>query len=215
MKKNFSKILIIIVATTLIQACIKVHAVYNTVTINVTGVVIDTVKNIKIANQKVILVSCYAQGLTPLVCGNLVASTTTDSSGKFEFNITAQDTLGFQIRAVLDSNYYFPFSQSEQVIPNKTNVFTLYAREINYVKGDIKVDNNPFNRIFIDCGNTYYIIYGNSIDTTLYFKILPNAQNVMMYSVFDSAYGKDRMLLDTIQTTLADTMYLYLSVSCW
>lgn len=171
----------------------------------VKGIVIDSVKNRIVADKKVILVSCYWGNFLP-VCGNLITSTSTNSKGEFELSFEASDNpLGFEVRAGLDSNYYFSTTSSEKVIPFKVNTFTLYAREIGILKALIKVNNNPFNHMVISSGNTNHTLNASSIDTTLYFKILPKADNEIILTVWDTAFGKYRQLIDTLKVGLLDT----------
>jgi hypothetical protein len=73
------------------------------------------------------------------------------------------------------------------------------------LKANIKVLNNPFGRIVISTGNTNHFLNGNSIDTLLYFRILPNLTNQIIYTVFDANFGKYRQIIDTIQIGLSDT----------
>ena len=171
----------------------------------VRGTLVDTVKNKVIANQKVIVVSCYA-GNFRRECGNLLTSTRTNSEGKFEISFDAPNNpLGFEIRAALDSNYYFSSSTSEEVIPLKANDFTLYAREISYLKLDLKVSNNPLNPLLISCGNSFFTLAGSSIDTVLYCKILPKSKTEIVYNVWDRTSNQNRQLIDTLNLGLKDT----------
>lgn len=169
------------------------------------GTVVDTVKNKVVANQKVIVVSCYA-GNFRRECGNLLTSTKTNSVGRFEISFDAPNNpLGFEIRAALDSNYYFSSSTSEEVIPLKVNDFTLYAREISYLKLNLKVFNNPLYPLLISCGNSFFTLAGSSIDTVLYCRILPKSETDIVYNVWDPAANQNRQLIDTVNLGLKDT----------
>ncbi len=171
----------------------------------ITGIVLDSVKNKVVANKKVIVVACYWGNFLP-VCGNLITSTVTNSKGEFELSFNASDNpLGFEVRAGLDSNYYHSASTSEKITAYKINNVTLYAREIGILKASIKVNNNPFNHMVISSGNSNHTLLSSSIDTTLYFKILPKAENKVIFTVWDTAIGKYRGLIDTLQIGLQDT----------
>ena len=172
---------------------------------SVSGTVVDTVLNKVAANQKVIVVSCYQGNFRP-ICGNLIASTITNSRGEFEISFAApKNPFGYEIRAGFDSTYYYSSSPSEEVIPLQNNNYTLYARKISFLKALIKVNSNPFNQMVISCGNTNHALTGATIDTTLYFKILPKAENKVIFTVWDPAVGKYRGLIDTLQIGLLDT----------
>ncbi len=172
---------------------------------SVSGTVLDTVMNKVAANQKVIVVSCYQGNFRP-ICGNLIASTITNARGEFEISFVApKNPYGYEIRAGFDSTYYFSSSPSEEVIPLQKNSYTLYARQISFLKASIKVNNNPFNQMVISCGNSNHALTGATIDTTLYFKILPKADNKVIFTVWDPGVGKYRGLIDTLQIGLQDT----------
>ena len=169
------------------------------------GIVIDSVKNKIVANKKVVVVSCYWYNFLP-VCGNLITSTTTNSKGEFELSFDATDNpLGFEVRAGLDSNYYFSASTSEKVIPLQANYITLYAREVSYLKLHLKVLNNPLPPLQISCGNTYHTLTRNAIDTVVYCKVLPNSTTKVIYWVWDPLFNKNRQLIDTLYLGKNDT----------
>lgn len=183
-----------------ILACKK-----SSINTTVRGTVVDTVKNKAITNQKVIVVACYPGNFRP-ICGNMIFSTLTNKRGEFEINFDApKNPLGFEVRAILDSNFYFSASPSEVVTPLVINNYTLYAREISFLKVLLKVNNNPFNQLGISCGNSNHFLIGGSIDTLLYFKILPKAENKLIFTVWDPAVGKYRGLIDTLHIGLLDT----------
>ena len=204
MKNNIKYLLVICLPLILISFsnCRK-----DTVNTTVKGIVIDTVKNVPAANQKVIIVSCYAGNFRP-ICGNLLASTITNAKGEFELNFFApKNPFGFEIRANFDSTYYYNSSPSENVIPLEINNFILYARKVSYIKLNLKVGNNslfPFN---VSSGLSYHTIDGNSIDTTLYFKVLPNSNTKILYTVWDPSLNNNRRIIDTLKLGLEDTTY--------
>lgn len=174
----------------------------------VTGVVIDSVKNIPAVNQKVIVVSCYYGNFLP-VCGNLVTETRTNANGEFTLRFESKkNPIGYEARAGFDDNkYYYSSSNSETVLLDQENNFTFYARELGYLKAFIKTDNNPFKHMVISSGNSNHTLLGSSFDTSLIFKILPNANNKIIFSVWDTTIGKYRTLIDTLQIGLRDTTF--------
>ena len=201
MKQSFPSLVFLLLITFTFLSCEKNNATF------ITGVVIDTVKNSKAVNQRVVLVSCYAGNFRP-ECGNLVTETRTNANGEFTLKFFAErNPFGYEVRASLDENYYYPISQSEKVSLDKENKFTLYARKISFLKLNVKVLNNPFKAMVIISGNTNYNMVGNSFDTTLIFKILPNAKTNIIFSVYDSTIGKLRGIIDTLQVDLRDTSF--------
>lgn len=172
---------------------------------SVSGIVIDTVLNKVAANQKVIVVACYAGNFRP-ICGNLVASTITNSRGEFKINFAAsKNPFGYEIRAGFDSTYYYSSSPSEAVIPLQNNNYSLYARGISYLKLNLKVFNNPLNPLLISCGNSFFTLTGSNIDTSIYCKILPKSTTQIVYNVFDLTINKNRQAIDTLNIGLQDT----------
>lgn len=184
----------------ILNACKK-----ETANTTVSGIVKDTVLNKVAANQKVIVVSCYAGNFRP-ICGNLIASTITNSRGEFKISFAApKNPFGYEIRAGFDSTYYYSSSQSEEVIPLQNNNYTLHARGISYLKLNIKVLNNPLNPLLISCGNSFFTLTGSSIDTIIYCKILPKSATQIVYNVFDLTVNKNRQVIDTLNIGLQDT----------
>lgn len=190
----------------LLACCISVTSCKkNSANTFIKGIVIDSVKNRVVANKKVIVVACYWGNFLP-VCGNLVASTTTNAKGEYALSFDATDNpLGFEIRAGLDSNYYFSTSLSEKLTPFEANSITLYAREVSYLKLHLKVLNNPLPPLQIGAGNSYHTITGGAIDTVVYCKVLPNATTKVLYWVWDPAFNKNRQLIDTLHLGINDT----------
>jgi hypothetical protein len=207
MKRNFVSIFILLIAilSVIFSSCAKISKPTPTTPTLIRGILIDSVKNKKIPNQRIVLVSCYA-GNFRVECGNFVGSTVTNTSGEFEISFNATNNpFGFEVRGALDSNFYYSISTSEKITVPTIKYYTLYARELNYLKANIRVSNNPFERIGISTGNTNHFLNGNSIDTLLYFRILPNLTNQIIYTVFDANFGKYRQIIDTIQIGLSDT----------
>jgi hypothetical protein len=83
MKRNFVSIFFLLIATAsfIFSSCAKISK--PTTPTLIRGILIDSVKNKRIPNQRIVLVSCYAGNFRP-VCGNLVGSTVTNTSGEFE-----------------------------------------------------------------------------------------------------------------------------------
>lgn len=169
----------------------------------VKGVVIDTVKNKRLSNATVIINGCH-QANFRTYCIDSLASTKTDANGAFQITFKADGrAIGFEATVRVDENFDYPISQPLEA--GKTNNISLKAREKNYLKAHIKVTNNVFDTLVALSIGTKHLIYGRSPDTTLYFRVLPNAQNFMIFSAWDKGMGGYRRLIDTLQITLQDT----------
>ncbi len=174
----------------------------------VRGIVFDSVKNKLVANQRVGVFSCYSFNYRR-ECGNLIASTTTNSRGEFEIGFEAKkNVFGFQVWAVFDSNYYYSASPPEEIIALQENYFTLYAREISILKLNLKVLNNPLYPLMISSGNSYFTIDGSSVDTTFYFRVLPKSETKIIYTVWDPSVNNNRRIYDTLNLRFQDTTAL-------
>jgi len=91
------------------------------------------------------------------------------------------------------------------------------GRELNYTKLHLKVLANPFDTIKVRTNaiRQATLIRGQSIDTMILLRHLPNQQNIIDYyteSIRDTVgfipgtYIR-RIIKDTLQTGMADTIY--------
>jgi hypothetical protein len=169
----------------------------------VKGFVIDTVKNKRLPNATVIINGCHEANFRTY-CIDSLTSTKTDVNGEFEITFRADGhSTGFEATVLTDENY--DYSTSQTLEPGKTNNISLKTREKNYLKANIKVTNNIFDTLVALSIGTKHIIYGRNPDTLLYFRVLPNTQNLLIFSAWDKNVGRYRRLIDTLQITMQDT----------
>jgi hypothetical protein len=118
-------------------------------------------------------------------------------------------------------------SQFKEVIPD--DMHSLYtfnfrthlqqvaisARELNYLRLYLNMESNPYDTLvifefqpFYPCNGLRYEIYGNSVDSSILTRCLPNAQNYITYQI-QSKQLRDSFVFciqgDTITTDLSDT----------
>ena len=170
----------------------------------VKGFVFDTVKNKRLSNAKVSIYGCR-QTTFKISCATLITSTRTNSNG--DFNITFNGdgkSLSFQAEVDYDEN--FDFSSTVKLQAGNTNDIRLTAREFNYLKTRLIISNNPFDTLVSLSRNTRHIFYGQTLDTTIMNRILPNSLNSIIYTAWDKNVGKYRRLIDTFTVGIQDTI---------
>ncbi len=198
---KLTRLLFGILLTGFLVACKK--PISSSTRTTVKGFVIDTVKNKKLPNATVIINGCH-QANFRTYCIDSLTSTKTDANGEFEITFQSDgSSIGFEVTVETDDNYDFSIAQSLE--PGKTNNVQLKAREKNYLKANIKVTNNLIDPLVILSIGTKHVIYSSGTDTLLYFRVLPMAQNLIIFSSWDKNAGGYRQLIDTIQISLQDT----------
>ncbi len=199
MTKAFAFIFVLVVVMTACREPIPTD-----IGTTVRGTVIDSVKNKPLENAKVVLYGCN-QTFTGVYCTTPLDSTRTNQKGEFEIAFATEgQSIDYEVEVVHDENYVN--STRQRVQAGQTNRVELKARELNLLRATIKVVSNPADSLII---GTFYgkpsVLYGSSIDTVLYLKVLPTAANYVIYTLWDTRTGRDRGTIDTVQTTLADT----------
>lgn len=170
----------------------------------VSGMVIDPVKNKPLENAKVVLYGCN-QTFMGVFCTTPLDSTRTNQKGEFEIAFATEgQSIDYEVAVAYDENYVN--STRQRIQAGQTNRVELKARELNLLKAAIRVVSNPADSLMV---GTFYskpsTLYGSSIDTILYLKVLPDAANYVTYSLWDASTGIDRGTIDTVRSTLADT----------
>lgn len=202
MQKSYV-ILFSFLLTGLFFACKK--PISSSIRTTVKGFVIDTVKNKRLPKATVIINGCH-QANFRTYCIDSLTSTKTNANGEFEITFQSDGTsIGFEATVSTDENY--DYSTFQTLEPGKTNTISLKAREKNYLKANINVTNNPLDPLVILSIGTKHIIYSRSVDTLLWFRTLPSAQNLMIFTAWDRSAGGYRQLIDTLQITMQDTTY--------
>ena len=138
-------------------------------------------------------------------CTTPLDSTRTNEQGEFEMVFATEGrSIDYAVEVAYDEHYVNATRQRIQA--GQTNRVALKARELNLLRAAIKVASNPTDSLMV---KTFYskpsMLYGSSIDTVLYLKVLPDAINYVSYSIWDASTGIDRGTIDTVRTTLADT----------
>jgi hypothetical protein len=173
----------------------------NSVTIQ--GIVLDSVKNKNLANATVVLNGCrnlFING--DLSCSERLATTITNSRGEFKIDFSSgKNFSAFSVEVEEDGN--ITYSAPENIINNNTNL-KLFARENSFLKAHIKVINNPFDTL-ISSLKTRHFLKGRTVDTILFYKVVPQSENYFIFITWDTKVGGYRRLIDTLQISLKDT----------
>jgi hypothetical protein len=201
--KNSLRILFGLLLTGILFACKK--TISSNISTTVKGFVIDTVKNKRLPNATVIINGCD-QANFRTYCIDSLTSTKTNANGEFEITFQSNGTsIGFEATVSTDENY--DYSTFQTLEPGKTNTISLKAREKNYLKANINVTNNPLEPLVVLSIGTKHVIYSRNVDTLLWFRVLPGAQNLIIFSAWDRSAGGYRQLIDTLQINMQDTTY--------
>ena len=208
--------------------------------VTATGIVLDSVKNKVLANAKLYLFGAHQTFYGIGYSEGPLDSTVSDNNGKFSINFNADGKsidYGLQL-GVLEyggyvynnqTNYVIDYTQPLFKFNYSTNISNavVRGRELNFTKIRLKVLANPFDTFLVRTDVLIRIatlIKGQSIDTTIIVRHLPNQQNVIQYyteSLRDTVglaalnsnpnvhlYSVRRMLADTINAGMSDTLYL-------
>ncbi len=203
------------------------------VNIRADGYVIDSVKNKKLSNVSVYLISGHEFGLQAVDYYGVVDSAVTDANGSFSINYTADGkSYDYELSLIyVDINAMRHFNA---VIPDRMNLFyefdfktqlsdvAISARELNFMKIHLSVLSNPYDTLLLYVNPSYaaagqeYDFYRNTIDTTILARSLPLGQNFIYYTIITSQL-RDSVLCrtetDTITTNLSDTFDIQKNIS--
>ena len=224
-------VFLIILSVVISAGCRK--NIQDGVNIQAEGFVIDSVKNKKLSNVTLYLVSGHESGLGKVDYYGVVDSVVTDINGSFSMKYAAD---GKSYDYALSLNYMdpnVPFRFSE-VIPDSMHPFYAFdfktqlnnvvinASELNFMKIHLRVLSNPYDTLLLFVNPSYaaaaqeYDIYGNTIDTTVLARSLPLGQNFISYQIVTSQL-RDSVLFrtetDTITTNLSDTLIVQKNIS--
>lgn len=202
--KTIQKISLLIFANCILfSSCLKKNP--DNIVTTVKGTVWDPVKNKNLKNARVVILGCANLVLYGISCAHEVDSARSDSNGEFNISFKSDGKyVDYEATVSFDENFY-------QSIPVKLktgveNNIKIQTRELNYLRSHITMTQNPFGTMVTLSRNMRHIIPGTFCDTIVYHKVLPNASNQIIYSVWDTNIGKYRRIIDTIQAGMIDTL---------
>ena len=213
------KLIYLMLLVNLVTACDRIPSGLD---INVTGSVIDTVKNKSLANAKVIIIGKSSVAFGATYTSDLY-TTRTDKNGNFSFTYKTDGNyysylIGFEPS---DSDRYYYFYKHDGFILDVQEIkigdnknIKIKAREVNLLIANIKVDNIPVNSINISGSvneyNRYFIYCKKMVDTTFYFKVFPDNYSKDIRILNKISYRLDnsyKSIIDTIKNPNNDTIY--------
>jgi hypothetical protein len=167
------------------------------------GIVLDSVKNKNLSNATVVLNGCnnfiFNGGL---ICSQKLATTTTNSKGEFKIDFSSErEFSAFSVEVQEDEN--ITYSALENIV-NTNTTLKLFARENSFLKAHIKVNNNPFDTL-ISSLKTRHLLKGRTVDTILFYRVVPQSENYFIFITWDTKVGGYRRLIDTLQISLKDS----------
>ena len=194
--------------------------------IQANGFVIDSVKNKRLSNATIYLYGAQQTFYGVYYDVGPLDSTVSDNDGNFSLRYTATGNsidYALEVGSVIyggfssQNNYVvdvahtnYPFNYKHQL-----NKVIVRARELNYIRLNLKVGSNPYDTMNIFVSTTYgefsllYRFFGNSIDTSILTRCLPDAPNYFFYEI-ESESAQDsfryRREIDTLMTNLTDTL---------
>lgn len=161
-----------------------------------TGIVFDSVKNKVLANAKLYVFGAHQTFYGIYYSDGPLDSTISDNNGKFSISFDADgNSIDYGLKlGVLEYGGYVYNNQSNYVIDNTQPIFkfnystnvsnaVVRGRELNYIKVHLKVLTNPFDTIKVRTSaiGQVTLLKGQSIDTTILLRHLPNEQNRIEY----------------------------------
>lgn len=210
--------------------------------IRVSGTVIDSIKNKKLANAKVYLVGATSSFYGTYYGTGPFDSAITDNSGNFSIQYTAEGQStdyglclptfsvgdGYNNQSTYIADPYFPFSRLNRK-KTVTNI-VVKGRELNYLKIHLIVQGNPFDSFYVRNGSfDPLLIMGQAIDTTIILRHLPREPLFINYytqAIRDTAglaalnsnpygrrYSVRRAIIDTSFADLSDTIRINKTIS--
>jgi hypothetical protein len=230
MKQTYKIVIVLLVTIISITACRKkIEAGKN---INVSGIVFDPVKNKPLPNAKLYLYGSKQTFYGTYYTNGPLDSTISDNLGKFTIHFTAKGNSVDYGLTIGDFGYYSP---KNYVVDNLEPMFkfnhstsisnaVVRARELNYTKVHLKVIVNPYDSFYLrtSASGVESLAIGQSIDTTIVVRHLPNEKNYYDYytkSLRDTIglaalnsnpnthhFGVLRLITDTIMTNMSDTI---------
>jgi len=212
--------------------------------ITATGIVFDSVKNKILANAKLYLFGAHQTFYGIYYSDGPLDSTISDNNGKFSISFNADGKFidyGLQL-GVLEYGGYVYNSQTNYVIDNTQPLFkfnystnisnaVVRGRELNFTKIRLKVLTNPFDTFLVRTTaiRQVTLLKGQSIDTTILVRHLPNEQNRIEYytestrdTIGLAAANSNpngpftsirRIIRDTLNANLADTINISKTIS--
>lgn len=227
--------LVLLTIVTTLTSCRKDVPLGTRVTAS--GIVFDSVKNKVLANAKLYLFGAHRTFYGIYYSDGPLDSTVSDNNGKFSISFTADGkTIDYGLQlGVLEYGGYVYNNQTNYVIDNTQPLFkfnystnvsnaVVRGRELNFTKIHLKVLRNPFDTFLVRTSaiRQVTLLKGQSIDTTIFVRHLPNELNKIEYytqstrdTVGLAAANSNpngpftsirRIIRDTLNANLADTI---------
>lgn len=237
MKQTYKIAIVLLVTIISITACRKAVEVGKN--ISASGIVFDAVKNKPLPNAKLYLYGAHQTFYGIYYSQGPLDSTISDNLGKFTIHFTADgNSIDYGLTlGNLGYGGYSYCSQINYVVDNLEPMFkfnystsisnaVVKARELNYTKVHLKVTVNPYDSFYLrtSASGVASLVIGQSIDTTIVVRHLPNEKNYFEYftqSLRDTIglanlnsnpdpnthhFGVLRIITDTIMTNMSDTI---------
>jgi hypothetical protein len=194
--------------------------------IQANGFVIDSVKNKRLSNATIYLYGAHQTFYGIYYDIGPMDSTVSDNNGNFSLKyIAAGNSIDYALAVgsviyggfssqnnyVVDvAHTQYPFNYSHQL-----NNAIVRARELNYLRLNLKLLSNPYDTMNVMVNTTYgefgalYKLTGNSVDTSILTRCLPDALNYIFYEIEPEVVQdsfKFRREIDTVTANLADTL---------
>jgi hypothetical protein len=176
MKPIFTLSLVVFMILSLFS-CKKVKQGVRT---TVKGYVIDSAKNKRLANAKVMLLGCKILSVNgSRSCSDPLMDVTADQNGNFSMDFTAEGNYhSYDVAMVENEDYVRPRSiYSYQLVAGKENNITIKGIEMNVMEMHLKVSKTTANSMALFVNYKRLALPAKPIDTILRFKIVPEEFN--------------------------------------
>ena len=179
------------------------------------GQVYDSMKQIMLEDVNVVLWSCQnsfsSAGVT---CKSIVDSARTNSRGRYLIHfLPRQNKDQYMVSIENDKSFYS--MEQKKVRAGVENFVTLYARQANYVKVKLTINNNSVGPIIMESalGNEA-LVFQHTRDTVIYGRVIPNTANhSLIFRVHDDRVQDTRISEQFLNTDLRDTTYFEMNIA--
>ena len=179
------------------------------------GQVYDSVKQTMLEDVNVILWSCQRSfSSAGITCNTIVDSARTNKNGRYLMHFLPDQTTD-EYMVVIDNDNSFYSMERKKVRAGVENFVTIYARQVNYIKVKLTINNNSVGPITMETALGNEVLIPQHIrDTVVYGRVMPNTRNhSIIFYVYDDGLKDTRMSEAFLNIDLRDTTYFEMNIA--
>ena len=179
------------------------------------GQVYDSVKQVMLEDVNVILWSCQKSfSSAGITCNTIVDSVRTNSRGRYLMHFLPDQTTD-EYMVAIENDKSFHSMERKKVRAGVENFVTIYARQANYLKVKLTINNNSVGPITMETALGNEVLIPQHIrDTVIYGRVMPNTRNhSIVFRVYDDGLQDTRMSEAFLNIDLRDTTYFEMNIA--